>query len=136
MKEGIVPSVGTNQQTLQDAKAAVAQDRKSLPAEAAAAEKNAQGQVAVKVGLGFYSTGEFDRAAALTRTGIAKGGVARLDDANLQLGAALMELGRKDEARAAFQAAAAASAPGSHMARIAALWLKRIDRADPAPSGG
>ncbi len=136
MKEGIVPSAGTNQQTLQEARAAVAQDRKTLPAESAAAEKNPKGEVAVKVGLGYYSMGDYEQAAALTRRGIAKGGVARLDDANLLLGAALVELGRKDEARAAFQAAAAAAPAGSYMGRIAALWLMRIDRVAQAPTGG
>jgi tetratricopeptide (TPR) repeat protein len=136
MKDGVVPSAGTNQQTLQEAKAAVAQDRKSLPAEATAAEKNPKGEVDVKLGLGFYSTGDFEKAVAVTRRGIAKGGVARLDDANMLLGAALMELGRRDEARAAFEAAAAAAPAGSHMARIAGLWLARTSRPEPAPSGG
>lgn len=136
MKEGIVPSAGTNQQTLQEAKAAVAQDRKSLPSESAAAEKNAKGEPDVKVGLGFYSTGDYAQAAAVTRRGIAKGGVSRLDDANMLMGAALMELGRRDEARAAFEAATAAAPAGSHMVRIAGLWLTRAARVDPAPPGG
>lgn len=136
MKEGIVPSAGTNQTTLQDAKAAVAQDRKSLAAESAAAEKNAKGELDVKVGLGFYSTGDYEQAAAVTRRGIGKGGVARIDDANLLLGASLVELGRRDEARAAFEAARAAAPAGSHMARIAGLWLVRLMRAEPAPAGG
>lgn len=136
MKEGIVPSAGTNQATLQDAKAAVAQDRKSLPAEFAAAEKNAKGELDVKVGLGFYSTGDFQQAATAARRGIGKGGVARLDDANLLLGASLTELGQREEARAAFEAARAAAPAGSHMGRIANLWLARLARPEPAPAGG
>ncbi len=134
MKEGIVPSAGSNQQTLSEAKAAVSQDRKSLPAESAAAEKSPKGELDVKVGLGYYSLGDYAQAAAVTRRGIAKGSVARLDDANLLLGAALMELGRRDEARAAFEAAAAAAPAGSHMARIASLWLGRAVRTDAAPA--
>jgi tetratricopeptide (TPR) repeat protein len=136
MKDGIVPSAGTNQQTLQEARAAVAQDRRSLPAESAAAEKNAKGELDVKVGLGFYSTGDYEQAATAARRGIAKGGVARIDDANLLLGASLVELGRRDEARAAFEAARAAAPAGGHMARIAGLWLARLMRAEPAPAGG
>lgn len=134
MKEGIVPNAGTNQQTLQEAKAAVATDKKLLRAEAAAAEKNPKGEVGVKVGLGFYSTGDFEQAAAATQKGIAKGGVARLDDANLLLGAALVELGRSDEARAAFDAAIAAAPAGNLTARIAKLWLARVARPAPAPA--
>ncbi len=136
MKEGIVPSAGTNQQMLQEAKTAVAQDRKSLPAEATAAQKSAKGEMDVKVGLGLYSTGDYEKAVAAAKSGIGKGGVARLDDANMLLGATLMELGRRDEARAAFEAAAAAAPGGSLMARIAALWLARTTRVDPAPAGG
>jgi Flp pilus assembly protein TadD len=72
----------------------------------------------------------------VTRRGIAKGGVARLDDANLLLGAALLELGRRDEARAAFEAAAAAAPAGSPMARIAGLWIARTSRTETAPTAG
>ncbi|MGH8198577.1 MAG: tetratricopeptide repeat protein [Steroidobacteraceae bacterium] len=140
MKEGVVPSAGTNRQTLTEAKNAVAQDKKSLPAESAAAAKNAKGEVDVKVGLGFYSTGEFEKAVEAVSRGIAKGGVARLDDANLLLGASLLELGRRDEARAAFVAAATAAAEGSPMKRIAGLWVARVTRSEtptePAPAAG
>lgn len=135
IKEGIVPGVGTNQQTLQEAKAAVAADQRTLGAEAASAAKSAKGDVAVKVGLGYYSTGNFEKAVELVRQGIAKGGVTRLDDANLLLGAALMELGRRDEAKAAFEAAAGA-ATDPNMSRVARLWLARASRDAAAPAGG
>ncbi|MGQ0428579.1 MAG: hypothetical protein ACT4UQ_01410 [Gammaproteobacteria bacterium] len=131
MKDAVVPSVGTNQQALQDAKAEVRADQKTLAAEAAAAEASAKGEIAVKVGLGFYSAGEYARAADLVRKGIAKGNVARLDDANLLLGAALLQAGRKDEARAAFEAAKAAAGDG-HLARIARMWLANTSRDDSA----
>jgi hypothetical protein len=136
MKEGIVPNAGTNQQALNTAKAAVASDKKTLPGEAASAAKNPKGEVDVKVGLGFYSTGDFAQAAEVIKRGIAKGGVARLDDANLLLGASLLELGKADEARAAFEAAKAAAQPGSHLGRIADLWLARLARASSAPAAG
>jgi tetratricopeptide (TPR) repeat protein len=136
MKDGVVPSAGTNQQLVAQAKAAVASDRKTLPGEAASAAKNPKGEVDVKVGLGFFSTGEYEQAAEVIRRGIAKGSVTRLDDANLLLGAALMELGKKDEARAAFEAAKAAAPAGSYLGRIADLWLARVARGDTAPTAG
>lgn len=136
MKEGIVPIAGTNQVTLQEAKAAVEVDRRNLPAEATAAQKAAKGEVDVKVGLGFYSTGNYEKAAELVRRGITKGGVSRLDDAQLLLGAALLELGRQDEARAAFEAAAAAAGSHPYMAHIANAWLARVNRQGAAPPGG
>jgi tetratricopeptide (TPR) repeat protein len=136
MKEGIVPAAGTNQQLVTQAKAAVASDKKTLPGEAAAAAKNPKGEVDVKVGLGYYSTGDYAQAVEVIKRGIAKGGVTRLDDANLLLGASLLELGRKDEARAAFEAAKAAAPAGSHLGRIAGLWLARLARGDAAPAAG
>lgn len=135
IKEGVVPGVGTNQQTLQEAKAAVAADQRTLGTEAASAAKSAKGDVSVKVGLGYYSTGNFEKAVELVRQGIAKGGVTRLDDANLLLGAALMELGRRDEAKAAFEAAAGA-ATDPNMSRVARLWLARAMRDAAVPAGG
>jgi tetratricopeptide (TPR) repeat protein len=136
MKEGIVPGAGSNQQLVAQAKAAVESDKKSLPGEAASAAKNPKGEVDVKVGLGFFSTGDYAQASEVIRRGIAKGGVARLDDANLLLGAALVELGKKDEARAAFEAAKAASPPGGYLGRIADLWLARLARDGSAPAAG
>ena len=136
MKEGVVPSAGTNQQQLAQAKAAVASDKKTLPGEAAAAAKNAKGEVDVKVGLGFYSTGDYAQAVEVIRRGIAKGGVSRLDDANLLLGASLLELGKLDEARAAFEAAKAAAPAGSPLGRIADLWIARTSRSGTAPAAG
>ncbi len=122
MKDKIVPDVGTNLQALKEAQAEVQADKKTLAAEAAAAQKNAKGEVAVKVGLGHYSAGEWAKAADLVRQGIAKGNVARLDEANLLLGAALLQAGNRNEARAAFEAAQAAARAG-HLARIARMWM-------------
>ncbi len=136
MKEGIVPNAGTNQQLLTQAKTAIASDKKTLPGESAAAAKSPNGEVDVKVGLGYYSTGDYAQAAEAVRRGITKGGVARLDDANLLLGAALLELGKHAEARAAFEAAKAAAPAGSYLGRIAGLWLARTARTDTAPAAG
>ncbi len=136
MKEGIVPNAGTNQQLVSQAKAAVAADKKSLPGEAAAAAKNPKGEVDVKVGLGYYSTGEYAQAVEAIRRGITKGGVAQPDDANLLLGASLLELGKRDEARAAFEAAKAAAPAGGLLGRIAGLWLARLARSEAAPAAG
>jgi tetratricopeptide (TPR) repeat protein len=132
MKEGVVPNAGTNQQQLSQAKAAIASDKKTLPGEASSAAKNPKGEVDVKVGLGFYSTGDYAQAVEVIKRGIAKGGVARLDDANLLLGASLLELGKNDEAKAAFEAAKAAAPAGSPLGRIADLWLARVARGSAA----
>ncbi|TAK54853.1 MAG: tetratricopeptide repeat protein [Gammaproteobacteria bacterium] len=131
MREEIVPDAGSNQAALQEARAALAADSRNLAADAAAAAKSAKGEVEVKVGLGYFSKGDYARTVELVRSGLTRGGVARVDDAQLLLGAALLELGRTDEARAAFEAAAAAGS-GSLLGRIAGLWLARLGRVEPA----
>ncbi len=128
MKEGIVPSAGTNQQILTEAKAAVARDKKSLPAESATAAKGAKGEVDVKVGLGYFSTGDFEQAVEATRRGIAKGGVTRLDDANLLLGASLLELGRRDEAQGGIRSGGGSGPAGKPDGADCCI----VDRADVA----
>lgn len=136
MKDGVVPNAPANQQLITQAKTAVAADQKTLPGEAASAAKNPKGEVDVKVGLGFFSTGDYAQAVEIIRRGIAKGGVTRLDDANLLLGAALMELGKRDEAQAAFEAAKAAAPANGPLGRIADMWLARIAREGTAPAAG
>jgi hypothetical protein len=131
MQDKVVPDVGTNLQALKEAQAEVQADKRTLAAEVAAAEANAKGEVAVKVGLGLYSAGDYAKAAELVRKGIAKGGVARLDDANLLLGAALLADKRKAEARAAFEAAQAAAGAGP-LASIARMWIAVASRDDAA----
>jgi len=135
MKDGVVPSVGTNQQTVQEARTAVARDKKDLPGDAASAAKNPKGEVDVKVGLGFYSQGDWNKAVEAIQRGLAKGGVKRVDDANMLLGASLVQLGKYAEARAAFAAAAAASTD-VYMKHIAGLWNAMADRRAAAATAG
>lgn len=131
MADGIVPKGGTNQQLLAEGQGAVAADRKSLPSEEKAAAKAPKGEVDVKVGLGFYGIGEFQKTVDNVRRGLAKGGVKRIDDANMLLGMALVELGKRDEARTAFEAAAKVAGAGSYMERVAGLWIAYVVRQAP-----
>jgi tetratricopeptide (TPR) repeat protein len=128
MASGVVPSAGSNQQLLSEAKAAASRDRRDLPKDAATAAKGTNGEVDAKIGLGFYSIGEPAQAVEAIRRGLEKGGVRRVDDAYLTLGAALTELGQYDEARAAFAKAAEAAGAGSWMARVAGLWDAYVQR--------
>lgn len=135
IRDSIVPDAGSNQAVLQEARAALASDSRNLSADAVAAAKNPKGEVEVKVGLGYYSKGDYARTVELVRNGLARGGVTRVDDAQLLLGAALFELGRVDEARAAFEAAAAAAGSNSLLGHVAGLWLARLSREQPAAAG-
>jgi len=135
MTTGVVPKAASNQEILQEAKVAVARDRKDLPRDSQTAAKDPKGELDVKVGLGFYSLGEWDKAVESVRRGLSKGSVKRVDDANLLLGSALVELGRFDEAKQAFAAAAAASTD-PYVRRVAGLWSAFADRKAGGAGGG
>ena len=134
MAAGIVPEAGSNQQLLAEARTAAARDRRDLPKDATAAASSKNGEVDAKIGLGFYSIGEAEKAVALVQRGLDKGGVQRVDDAQLLLGAALLELGQYEAARAAFARAAEAAGSGSPMARMAGLWDGYAQRKAPPSS--
>ena len=102
---------------LSTAKAAAATDRKALQAlEQATAEKS--GEDEVQLGLALISFGEHARGAEALQRGIAKGGVKRLDQAQILLGQSLVKLNKPAEARAAFESLDAASS----LKTIAQLW--------------
>jgi hypothetical protein len=136
MSAGIVPSAGSNQEIVQEAKTAVARDRRDLPKDDQAAAKDPQGEFDVKVGLGFYSLGEWEKSVEAVKRGLGKGGVKRVDDANMLLGAALVELGRYDEAKQAFAASAGAAGSNDFMRRLAGLWSAYADRKSGGTGAG
>lgn len=136
MAAGIVPSAGSNQEIVQEARSAVARDKRDLPKDAQVAAKDPKGEFDVKVGLGFYSLGEWEKTVESVRRGLGKGGVKRLDDANLLLGAALVQLGRFDEAKQAFASAAGAAGNHDFMRRLAGLWSAYADRAAGGTGAG
>jgi tetratricopeptide (TPR) repeat protein len=128
MADGIVPKGGSNQQTLQEAKNNLALDRKNLPNDEKNAAKNPKGEVDVKIGLGYYSLGDNAKAIEAVKRGLAKGGVKRMDDANMLLGAALVGQGQLADAKTAFAAAATAPGANPYIVRAAALWTAYVDR--------
>jgi hypothetical protein len=134
MAAGVVPEAGSNQQLLAEARTAAARDRRDLPKDAAAAANGKNGEVDAKIGLGFYSIGLPEQAVAMVQRGLDKGGVQRVDDAQLLLGAALLELGQYEAARAAFARAAEVAGGGSLMARMAGLWDAYAQRKAPIGS--
>lgn len=138
MASGVVPSAGSNEQLLKEAKATLARDKKELPKDAVTAARNPQGEVDAKVGLGFYSLGQWAKAVEAVKRGLGKGGVKRIDDANLLLGASLLELGKYDQAQQAF-AAAGAAAQNDYMRQLASLWsayaTRKAGGGSPAAGG-
>ena len=118
---------GTNaaadQKLRESAAKAAAQDRATLADSEAAAQKAANGNALIGLGLALSSTGAHERGLALITQGITKGGLRRADDAQLHLGLVALRAGKADQAKAAF--AAVQGADGA--ADLARLYLLHID---------
>jgi hypothetical protein len=100
-----------------DAKSRAATDLADLPRQDKDARARKQGEADITLGEAYLSHGQGEKALEALQRGLAKGGVKSLDDAHLALGRALLGLGRKDEARAAF-----AQVTGKDVSAIAELW--------------
>jgi tetratricopeptide (TPR) repeat protein len=102
-----------------------ARDEQSLPALAAEAAKQMNGEVDVKLGESYFTYGRYDEAAAAIQKGIDKGGLKDAADAETTLGIVLLAAGKKDQAVAAFDKAATDRGAAGQVAHVWTLYGKR-----------
>lgn len=102
-----------------------ARDEQTLPALAVEAAKHMDGEVDVKLGESYYTYGRFDDAIAALQKGIQKGGLKDAADAETTLGIVLLAAGKKDQAVAEFDKAAAAQSAAGQVAHVWTLYGKR-----------
>jgi tetratricopeptide (TPR) repeat protein len=100
-------------------------DQEALPALAAEAAKQTNGEIDVKLGESYYTYGRFDEAVAAIQKGIGKGGLKDAADAQTTLGIALLAAGKREEALAALDKAAAMGGPGGQVAHVWTLYGRR-----------
>lgn len=117
-KSGKLPAGDADTQKTYVAAQAAVKSEGSLEAQAKAAST---GKTAASTGDAFLASGNYARAVELYDSALSKGGVS-VDEVNLNRGIALQRLGRKDEARAAFQTVKAG--PYAH---LALLWQASVD---------
>ncbi len=103
----------------------LASDQQVLSALAAEAAKETNGEIDVKLGESYYTYGRFDEAVAAIQKGIEKGGLKDAADAQTTLGIALLAAGKKADAVAALDKAAAAGGAGGQVAHVWSLYGKR-----------
>ena len=102
-----------------------ARDEQTLPALAAEAAKHMDGEVDVKLGESYYTYGRYDDAIAALQKGIQKGGLKDMADAETTLGIVLLAAGKKDQAVAEFDKAAATQTAAAQVAHVWTLYGKR-----------
>ncbi|HEX3483888.1 MAG TPA: hypothetical protein VHT51_02440 [Micropepsaceae bacterium] len=100
-------------------------DQQDLPALAAEAAKQTNGEIDVKLGESYYTYGRNDEAIAALQKGIQKGGLKDPADAQTTLGLVLLAAGKRPEALAAFDKAAALGGSGGQVAHVWGLLGRR-----------
>ncbi len=110
------------QQEFDRARSGAEADRKELPGADAALAAAKTGAQMVATGKLFFSVGDYGKAAAAIKQGLAKGGVTDTDDANALLGMALARSGDTAGAASAF-----ALVKEARLAEISRLWKLYLD---------
>jgi tetratricopeptide (TPR) repeat protein len=77
-------------------------DRKGLPQQEAEANKNAAGELLVKLGEVYYGFGDYQKAVDSISAGLQKGQIKHLDEAYVYLGLAQVQLKNFAEAKRTF----------------------------------
>lgn len=103
---------------LASANTLAAVDRKTVASLEQSAATKGTGEELAQLGVAQASYEQYDKAVKSLQAAIAKGGVKRLDQAQVVLGYSLVNLNRTDEAQAAFSAVPADSA----LSTVAQLW--------------
>ena len=98
-------------------------DAKAIGPLARAAGLSADGELYVRLAQSHINLEQWEQAAEAVNKGLAKGGVTRLDTANLMLGMALFNQRKLSAARAAFTSAVA----DKRSAKAARQWLAYVD---------
>ncbi|MBO9622985.1 MAG: tetratricopeptide repeat protein [Sphingomonas sp.] len=120
-KSGVIPAGDSDTQQIYTASQNAARAEGSLDGLAKQAAGAANGKNAVSTGDAYLASGNNARAVELYDLALQKGGV-NADQVNLNRGVALQRLGRKDEARAAFQ-----QVKTGPYANLALLWAASVD---------
>ena len=119
-KSGKIPAADADVQRTYTASQTAVKSEGSLEGLAKQAAAGKDGKTAQQTADAFLASGNYARALELYDLSLQKGSVDA-DEVNLNRGVALRALGRKDEARTAFQAI-----KGAH-ANLALLWQASID---------
>jgi len=120
---------GRAQADLDRARSQAAADAKDLPGADKALASAKSGNEMVATGKLFFSAGDYGRAADAVQKGLAKGGVADVDDAKMLLGIALARSGKATEAESAF-----GSVKDAKMVDVARLWKLKLESEAAPPA--
>jgi tetratricopeptide (TPR) repeat protein len=123
IKSNIVEANERNLRLVSQAWYQAREDEKSIPPLERAAELSGDGELYIRLAQAHLNLENWPEAAAAVEKGLKRGGLKRSDQANIMLGMALFNQQRLDQARRAFQRAAA----DSRSQRTATQWIAYVD---------
>ena len=123
MNDEIVKSNERNLRLLSQAWYQAREDQKAIPPLERAAKMSDEGELYVRLAQANINLENWAEASAAVQKGIKLGGLKRSDTANIMLGMALFNQKRLEQARRAFQLAAA----DKRSSRAANQWIAYVD---------
>lgn len=123
LADGIVESTENNWRVLAQAWQLAQEDKEAIPALGRAAGLADEGTLDVRLAQSHQNLAQWQECVDAARTGIRKGDLRRVDQANMIMGACLFELGEFDAARNAFR-----TAEKDSRSRVGARsWIRYVD---------
>lgn len=123
MNDDIVKANERNLRLLSQAWYQAREDKKAIPPLERAAKMSSDGELYVRLAQANLNLENWAEASAAVQKGIQLGGLKRRDTANIMLGMALFNQKRLEQARRAFQLAAA----DKRSSRTANQWIAYVD---------
>lgn len=123
MEKGVVEKNAKNYRLLSQAWQLAMEDEKAIPALQAAAAREEDGELYVRLGNAHLNLGEYDECVEAVENGLEKGGLKSPDNAQISLGMCLYNQKKYQEAIRAFREAG----KSSRSQRIARQWINVIE---------
>lgn len=123
MADGTVTKNEKNYRLLSQAWQLSQEDKRAIPALTEAARLSEKGELDIRLGNAYLNLSEYNDCVSSVRTGIRKGGLRNLDNANISLGMCLYNLRQYGDSKTAFRAASRVE----KSRRISSQWIRVID---------
>ncbi len=123
MDSGRVEKNASNYRLLSQAYMLSQEDMKAIPALKEAARLSEDGELDVRLGNAYLNIGEYADCATAVRSGLRKGGLKSVDNAQISLGMCLYNLKQYSDSKAAFREASKTN----RSRRVSNQWISVID---------
>jgi len=123
MKNGTITKNEKNYRLLSQAWQLSQEDEKAIPALTEAARLNDDGELDVRLGNAYLNLAKYDDCVKSVKTGIRKGDLKHLDNAQISLGMCLYNLRQYNDARSEFRK----SARVEKSRRLSNQWIRVIE---------